>query len=180
MSEGGTVAVVMDPEAEQAAQEVFGLSDLQRRFTMAYFSGEHAGNGTKCWMEVSGEPNYNSASVVASEMLKNRKVRAFLAHLTSEATTTAVQGKLRPWEDLLPMAQGVVVATAQGKLRNRLAYEAAIHILDRALGRPVERQEVEHLNRERVTTALRSLTRRVIREQRVVLETVEEDHAPTT
>lgn len=179
MSEAGAVAVVMDPEAEQAAQEVFGLSDLQRRFTLEFFGGEFAGNATRAWMKVSGEPSYNSASATASGLLRHRKVKAFLAHLTAEATSVAVGQKLKPWEDLLPMAQGVVVATAEGRLRNRLAFEAALHILDRALGRPVERREVEHLNRERVTTALRSLTRRVIREQRVVLETVEEDHAPT-
>ena len=94
--------------------------------------------------------------------LRQPNVKAFLEHLHQEATALTV-GKLVPWSELLPLAQSVIVSTAQGRLRNRLAYEAAREICNRVMGTPVSVGSHEVIVRDeaRITKAVSAFTKRM-------------------
>lgn len=175
--------LAMVEEEHEKMEEVFGLTSLQKNFALAYFEGPTAGNATRSWMRTSGEESADRAGAIASEVLKHPRVAKFLVHLHEAAIVAAVDRKLTPWGSLVPLAQGVIVATAQGKLRNRLAYEAAIHILDRALGKPTERHTLELMDESRVNGLLRSMSARVEGRTMEVVDAeveVEEDDVPPT
>ena len=68
-----------------------------------------------------------------------------------------------PWADLLPIAQSVVIATAQGRLGNGIAYEAAVHICNRVLGTPVSvgSRDVIVRDEARILRSVNAFTKRV-------------------
>jgi hypothetical protein len=138
---------------------------LERRFAEEYFSGEHAGNGTRSLMKVVPGARYDRASVQASILLKSDKVQRFLREL-HETATDAIAAELRPYPEYMGLAQQVIVATAEGRLRNRLAFEAAVYITNRVMGTPVATSEVHVRNDERVARALAAFAKRVDQEQR--------------
>src|SRR5262249_21431875 len=78
-----------------------------------------------------------------------------------DLAAAATAGKLIPFADLLPMAQNVIIATAQGRLRNRLAYEAAKYLVDRVLGSPVASHDIRIRDDARITQALAAFARRM-------------------
>ena len=112
-----------------------GLTPHERRFAEEYFAGEHAGNGTRSYQAIHPDASYATASVAASELLKSPKIKHFLAELHDHATE-AIAGTLRDWAELLPIAQSVILATAQGRMRSRLAFEASVYVVNRAQGLP--------------------------------------------
>lgn len=143
------------------------LTPQERRFAIAYFEGDTAGNGTRSYLVIHPECSYDAASVEASTLLRQPNVKAFLEHLHQEATGLTV-GKLIPWTDLLPLAQSVIVSTAQGRLRNRLAYEAAVHICARVMGSPVSVASTELIVRDeaKIAKAVSVFARRMVELQR--------------
>jgi len=68
-----------------------------------------------------------------------------------------------PWADLLPIAQSVFIATAQGRLGNGIAYEAAVHICNRVLGTPVSvgSRDVIVRDEARILRSVNAVTKRV-------------------
>jgi hypothetical protein len=151
---------------EKALSVVAGASELsakERQFCQEYFSGEFASNAVRSYLEVYPEAAYGAASVEASGLLKQPRVRHYLRELHEKATALAVAGGMRPWEELIPLAQGILVATADGTLKSRLALDSAKLILDRALGLPVAHTEVQLVNREKAAQALMALQRRMVK-----------------
>lgn len=71
------------------------------------------------------------------------------------------------WAELLPLAQSVIVATAQRRLRNGLAYEAAVHICARSLGSPVSMARHELVGRDeaKIARAVTAFTKRISDDQ---------------
>jgi hypothetical protein len=139
----------------------------ERRFAEEFFSGENAGNATRSYLLVHPESSYDAASVEASRLLKSPRVRAFLDELHATAIESAA-GKLMPWSELLPLAQSVIVATAQGRLRNRIAFEAAVFLTNRVMGTPVSLASTELIVRDeaRIAKAVSAFTKRVVAERR--------------
>jgi hypothetical protein len=136
------------------------LSKRELAFCLQYASGEHAGNGTRSYLAAFPKTKYSSAAVAAHEILKNPKVQQFLAALYRD-NVLEVGNAIRPWADLVPEAQAVMVATMRGRLRDRLAMEASQLILDRALGKPTQHLEHELVRDEaRINKALHALTKR--------------------
>ena len=140
------------------------LNTKQKRFCQEYLYGEHQENATKCYQlaydVVGKELSDGSAGSCASALLRQPSI---LAHLKAEREkqTAKLQDKLRRWEDLAPAAQAVVVETMHGTSRSRMRYEAALVILDRALGRVANRTELEvYLDSDGVTSALHALANR--------------------
>jgi hypothetical protein len=136
------------------------LTPHERRFVDEYFAGDHAGNGTRSYLVVYPEASYSTASVASSELLKSPKVREYLESLYEQATK-ATLGKLQDWVELLPVAQQVLVATCQGRMRNRLAYEASKYICDRALGSPTASTQVTVRDEAKIIRAVAKFTTRV-------------------
>ena len=155
---------VGDPIESQpsAGSLALSLSPSERRFAAEYFAGEAAGNGTRAYMAVHPGSSYNTASVEASVLLKQPNVQKYLEELHTDATALSVQ-KMVPWADLLPLAQSVIVATAQGKLRNRASFDAAVYLVNRVMGTPtnVSSQDVLIRDERRITEAIKSYARRV-------------------
>lgn len=145
-----------------AGSLALNLTPSERRFAAEYFAGEQAGNATRAYLAVHPGSSYNTASIEASDLLKQPNVRTYLEELHANATALSVQ-KMIPWVDLLPLAQSVIVATAQGKLRNRIAFEAAVYLSNRVLGTPtnVSSQDVLIRDERRITEAIKSYARRV-------------------
>jgi hypothetical protein len=143
------------------------LTPQERRFALAYFDGDVAGNGTRSYLAIHPECSYDAASVEASTLLKQPNVRAFLEQLHQAATALTVEN-LRPWSELLPLAQSVIVSTAQGRLRNRLAYEAAREICNRVMGTPVSVASTELIVRDeaKIAKAVTAFSRRMATENR--------------
>lgn len=137
-----------------------GLPPHERRFAEEYFAGEHAGNGTRSYQVVHPEASYATASVAASELLKSPKIKEFLAELHDQATQ-AIAGKLQDWAELLPVAQNVILATAQGRMRSRLAFEASVYVVNRAQGLPQASTELVVRDERKVAQALNEFARRV-------------------
>jgi hypothetical protein len=160
-----TALKVMDEKNELPPP--LSLTPQERRFALAYFEGDTAGNGTQSYLSIHPECSYDAASVEASTLLRQPNVKAFLEHLHQEATALTV-GKLVPWTDLLPLAQSVIVSTAQGRLRNRLAYEAAREICNRVMGTPVSIGSHEVIVRDeaKIARAVSAFTKRLTDEQR--------------
>jgi hypothetical protein len=141
------------------------ITPMERRFAEEYFAGEHAGNGTRAYLSINPESTYDRASVEASILLKSDKVRAFLREL-HERITEATAGRLMPWTELLSTAQTVIVATAQGRLRNRLAFEAAVYIVNRNLGSPTASHEVVVHDHETIKQGVKMFSQRLREAQR--------------
>jgi hypothetical protein len=150
-------ATAPEPDLMQAAQalvEGFDLSEKERAFVLQYHCGEHRGNGTRSMMAANAKLSYAAAATAASEALKSAEVQRFSAAFHQHVLASTVQNEIVPWSDLVPLAQGVLVATARGRLRSRLAMEAAVHVLDRALGRPMLPLQHSVIDRTRVRQAL--------------------------
>jgi hypothetical protein len=145
------------PTAEVHCREV---SEREKVVLREYASGENAGNATKAYLREYPDASYNTASVAASDLLKLPKAQEFLAELHRRATEASA-ARLLPWADLLPMSQAVIVATAQGRLRNRLAYEAAVYVTNRVMGAPTANHEVSVRDHAQINRALAAFTRRI-------------------
>jgi hypothetical protein len=152
-----------------AKKDGLPLTPKEREFCLLYFGDEQlAGNGVRSYMAIYPDSNYNSAAVKASELLKTPKVREFLAEL-QEGVIEEAASRLRPWTAVLGLAQSVIVATAQGRLRNRLAYDAAVYLTNRCLGTPVATSETHVINHDRVIRAVTAFGRRQADDQRKLL-----------
>lgn len=152
--------------AEEREKDGLSLTPPERMFCEAYFlDEENAGNATRCYMQLFPDASYATASVEASGLLKQPKIRKHLAALQERAIEN-VAAQIQPWSDLLPVAQAIVVATAQGRMRNRLAYEASVYLVNRCLGNPTATSEVHVINHERIAKAVGAFTRRITDEQR--------------
>jgi hypothetical protein len=138
------------------------ISVRERQVLTEYATGEDgiAGNITKAYQRVYPDANYNTASVAGSQLLRLPKAKQFLESLHREATELAAE-RLVPWVDLVPLAQGVIVATAQGRLRNRLAYEAAVYLVNRVIGTPVSSHEVHVRDDVRIAKAISAFAQRM-------------------
>jgi hypothetical protein len=137
------------------------LSPKLRMFCEVYATDpEVGGNGVQSYRRVYPNSSYNTASVESSRLLAEPRVQGFLASLYREATERTVQ-RLVAWEELLPLAQGILIAAAQGKIRSRLQVDTARYIVDRAQGTPVAKSDVVVRNPESVGKALQSFTKRI-------------------
>jgi hypothetical protein len=141
------------------------IRPMERRFAEEYFAGDHAGNGTRAYLSINPESTYDRASVEASILLKSDKVRAFLRELHDQVTQATAR-RLVPWTELLSTAQTVIMATVQGRLRNRLAYEAACYIVNRNLGSPTASHEIIVHDQERIAQGVRLFAQRLKEAQR--------------
>jgi len=144
------------------------LSVRERQVITEYATGDDgvAGNITRSYQRVFPNANYNTASVAGSELLKNPRAKEFLYELHREATEAAAD-RLIPWIDLLPLAQAVIVATTKGKLRNRLAYEAAVYLTNRVIGSPVTSHEIHVRDDARIARAVTAFAKRMDEERRI-------------
>jgi phage terminase small subunit len=152
----------MTKRETKALAPPLALTPQARRFADEFFNGEYAGNATRSYLVLNENVSYANASVEASDLLKTPEVRAYLNNL-HERAITATAATMKPWSELVPMAQGIIVATARGEVRNRLAYEAAIHICNRVLGTPVSVASTELIVRDeaRILRAVNAFTKRV-------------------
>jgi len=125
-----------------------------------------AGNITRSYQKVYPNANYATSSVAGSELLRLPKAKKFLEDLHRQATEIAA-GQLVPWIDLLPLAQGIVVATAEARIRNRLAYEAAVYLINRVIGTPVSSHDIYIRDDARIARALTAFAKRMDEERRI-------------
>ena len=86
-------------------------------------------------------------------LLKLPNVVAYLNELRARALE-GTSDQVRPWVDLLPLAQAVVVGTAEGRFRSRLSYDAARYICDRCLGAPMSTSVVRVRDEAKVAHVL--------------------------
>ena len=140
------------------------LNTKQKKFAKEFLDGEHQGNGTRCYQlayDVVGKTlSDDSAGSCAAVLLKDPRITQYLRTL-SEKAAAKLQHTMQPFEDLAPEAQAVLVQCLRGECRSRMKYDSAPHILDRALGRPVQKAETEFsLNPDGVLTALHALAGR--------------------
>ncbi len=140
------------------AEDVVELTATERKFCKEYFSGEHAGNGTRSYLAIFPEASYDRASVAASELLKQHRVARFLQQLHQKAMEGLTEA-LKPW---LPLA-----VKAQRKLENHLdgierlsGTDLAVirEVLDRACGKAKETLEFD--TGERISKIIKELTER--------------------
>lgn len=136
------------------------LSATERRFALEYFGGEYAGNGVQCYRLIHPDATYESASVLASNLLKLDKVKQFLRDLREKAVQ-ATMARLAPWQELAVECQAIVMATARGELRSRIAFDAAKHVLDRAYGLPVATSEIRVMDHARMAELAARFTKRI-------------------
>ena len=141
------------------------LSPQERQFVEEFFAGEHAGNGTQSYRATHPDASYNTASVEASQLLKSPKIQRALVELHERATSLTI-GRLRPWIDFLPLAQITIVATAEGRIRNRLAYEAAIYLTNRVMGAPTANHDLVVRDQDRIVKAVTAFTKRLADDSR--------------
>jgi hypothetical protein len=163
---------MMSPETAVKALRIVekreaNLTASERAFALAYFDGEDtAGNAVRSYMNVHREANYNTASVESTRLLKEPRVQKFLDQLTQHVIGDTV-GAMRPWAELRPLAQQVIEQTARGRLRSRLAFEAAVYLINRAEGTPTANIDIAILTREQVIVATKSFLTRAADEQRL-------------
>lgn len=138
------------------------LTERERRVLIEYVIGEDdvVGNATKAYQRVYPNANANTASVAGSELLKLPKAQEFLEQLHCQVAEV-VPVRVRPWMELVPESQAIILATARGRLRNRLAFEASVYIVNRALGSPVSSHDVHVTDDARILKAIAAFTRRV-------------------
>jgi len=153
------------------------LTAEERAFCEEFVNGEHAKNATRCYLRAFRLPDkdYDKASSSASLLLRRPKIEAFLRELYHRSIGE-VSDQLRDWRACAIEAQQVVLRVMRGELRNRMQYEAALHVIDRAFGRVPERHELEVINQQRATRALSALRQRMAKAQEVQL--VEDGHRP--
>jgi hypothetical protein len=143
------------------AEVVEPLPPKVRMFCELYATDpEVGGNATQSYRRVYPNASYNTASVESSRILSLPSVQQFLTSLYREATERAV-ARLLEWDELLPLAQGILIAATQGRIRSRLQVETARYIVDRAQGTPVARNDVVVRNPESIGKALQVFSRRL-------------------
>ena len=141
--------VVREDEREVTAAE--------RRFCELVFDGK---SNQDAYLEAFEITNPNTASSNSSRLLREARVQRYLQQLR-EAAIGASAEKLIPWVSLLPRAQQIILATAEGRLRSRLQYEASLYLVNRVLGSPVAQAEISLLDQSRVSGAIKNLTRKL-------------------
>jgi hypothetical protein len=151
----------------EAASPALPLSPSEKRFADEYFAGADAGNAVRSYLIVHEGASYATASVNASELLKSTRVREYLQQLHNAAIAMTA-GELKEWAALLPAAQSLIVSTVEGRVKNRVALEAAIYLVNRVCGTPtnVASTEVVHRDEGRIARAVAAFTRRMSDEQR--------------
>ena len=140
------------------------LNAKQKKFCQEYLYGEHQGNGTKCYRKVYefGEKTLSDTvcGSCASALLKDPRTIAYLKMLR-QAKAAKLDTKLSSWESLAGEAQETVLQVMRGECRSRMRFEGALHILDRALGKPVQRAETAvSLDADEVLHCLHALASR--------------------
>ncbi len=138
--------------------------NMQQKKFCQYLCGEASGNATEAYKlaysVVGKELSVNTCGSCGSALRNDPRIQAYLRELT-EAQAAKLQDKLKRWEDLAPEAQAVLVECMRGTCRSRMRFEAALICLDRALGKVVNRTELEvSLDADQVLTALHSLANR--------------------
>jgi hypothetical protein len=167
------LAVVHD---ETSVRGGLSIGPKERRFAEEYFSGDHAGNATRSYLAVNPDATYDRASVEASILLKSDRVRRYLAEL-HERITAATAGSLKEWSDLLPIAQEVILQTVQGRVRNRLAFEAAVYLTNRTLGSPTASHELVVRDMDRIARGVEAFSQRLSQGKRMQLNRGEKHDA---
>ena len=152
------------------------LTPRERRFALEYLWGEFASNGRRCYLKAFGLPEekYDYASSQASILLRRPRIERFLQELREHVLTGGASSPggprgLRDWLDVAIEAQETVIAVMQGTLRSRLQLDAAREVLNRALGQPVARTELEVVNQQRASKALLALKKRMAKDEKVEL-----------
>lgn len=158
--EGGVALAVVAVVADAGEIDERELNPRQIAFALEYVSGEHSGNATACYQKVYGVTSENTASSNGSRLLANAKVKELIARIHQEAIQGSVN-QLMSWADLLPSAQAVILATLQGRLRNRLSYEAAVYLCNRVMGAPTATLDVQLHNRQHIVGAMKTFLARV-------------------
>lgn len=156
-NEGGVALAVVEDAGEIEERE---LNPRQIAFALEYVSGESAGNATACYKKSYGVTSDNTAASNGSRLLSHAKVKELIARLHQEAIDGAAS-QLMSWADLLPSAQAVILATLQGRLRNRLSYEAAVYLCNRVMGAPTASIDLQVHNQERVVGAMKAFLDRM-------------------
>jgi len=146
------LAVVRGVESELSAPE--------RKFCAEYFGGDHADNATRSYLVAYPNANISTAGSMGPALLKQPRIGNYLARLREQAIQVSA-AEFLPWVSLLPRAQAILLATAEGRLRSRLQFEAAIYLVNRVLGSPVAQAEISLLDQGRITGAIKNLTRRM-------------------
>jgi hypothetical protein len=140
--EGGAALAVVDGELADRP-----LSYRMRRFVEYYVSDPvTAGNATRSWMKAFelGEEKRDHASVLASAALRDVKVERYRKDLHEAAITKAVSGTFKQWVTRnVPKALSTIEAVMDGELRSRLQLDAALHVLDRGMGKSVQPTEID-------------------------------------
>ncbi len=145
-------------ESKQTALKA-KLDDQHQRFTLEYFSGEHAGNAKRSYWKVFPHVKESTAEVQGHEVLHRPEVQSFLEALHREAREGAME-RMLPWVDLAAEAQFVIMQTCRGVLRSRLSYDAACEVMSRAFGHPTSRVEHQVRNESHIARALLAISRR--------------------
>ena len=160
---------VVHGDSAEPTRGGLSINPADRLFAEEYFAGEFAGNATRSYLIVNPDATYERASVEASILLKSDRVKRFLAEL-HERIAVATAGSLRDWTELLPMAQSVIEQTARGRLRNRLAFEAAVYLTNRCLGGPTASHELVVRDTEKIAKGVASFTKRLAEVKRGQLQ----------
>lgn len=115
-----------DKSKSVKSSKVNGLTYKQRLFIKAYKEGNTMGNGTRSAMKAGYSDN--SAHVQASVLLKNPKVLAILNESVEEA-------------------EGVIISLMNdGEQAGTTRLAAAREVLDRTMGKAVQRSENVNVN----------------------------------
>jgi hypothetical protein len=136
------------------------LTPAERQFCEEYFAGDFAYNATRAYMATFPDVSYALASVEGSRLLKSDRVRSYLRDL-HERITAETASSLREWSELLPLAQSVIEATAQSRLKNRLSFDAACYITNRCLGSPTAISEIHVKDSERIRQGVAAFSARL-------------------
>lgn len=148
-------------EGPENFEDDVDLTPAQRRFCELKAQGE---TNRGAYMEAFGVSNPDTASTNSTDLLKVTKIKKYL-DLLFAIGLGPVGEKARPWVELLPKAQAIVLATAEGRLRSRLQYEAACYLINRALGLPSASLDVTITAKERVEAGTKAFTARLAKDK---------------
>lgn len=124
-------------KARASRQPAKPLNSQHQEFVRLFLAGPDGvrGNQTRA-AETAG-----FAGAYGRRLMADPRIKAAIAKF-HKAADKAVERQLEKWASLAPDAQHTVVQIQNGKLagaatRLRVRLDAAIHVLDRALGKPV-------------------------------------------
>ena len=145
-----------------ALEDEIELSPLESKFAEEFIYGEFQGNQWRSYQAASQESNPNVCSAESSKLMRVPRVRNYITALKRQKREQIISEYMaqrdRSWDEMARLGRQVILDAVVGIPVTERQLSAAIYSVNRVEGIPESRVQVNVVNEQRVSVALRRLS----------------------